>query len=391
MSKIAKRERVKQGKATKQSVEPIGADIVTEVAEEQVAHYYVGLDVGMKHTQVCIINDAGKVIREKEVSSKPAALEGLIRHYGLSNIERVVVESGNLSGWLYQELKRRGLPITCVDALQVSRFLSVKRNKTDVNDARGLAEIARHGLEFVSAVHVKSAGCYEIRGLISFVAGSSSSGSKNELMLRGMLKAYGAIIETTGDSDTFRSKVIDAMALIVDRDKIDLRPRFMPILDLIDDLRRRADRMEEDLRKLAEEQPICKRFMEIPGVGPIVALSFFTAIEDPRRFRRSEDVGAYLGLTPRVYQSGETDTKGGISHMGSVMTRTHLVNAANCILSGTKSFSSLKAWGMKLVKRVGYNKAKVAVARKLATLMFAMWRDNKSFYYSQEALQASLT
>lgn len=351
--------------------------------------FYVGLDVGQKQTQVCIVNEAGKVIREKAVSSKPAALEGLIRHYGLSNIERAVVESGNLSGWLYQELKRRGLPITCVDALQVSRFLSVKRNKTDVNDARGLAEIARHGLEFVSAVHVKSAGCYEVRGLLSIRGRMVKQRVENELMLRGMLKAYGCIIETTGDSSAFRSKAIDAMALIVDRDKIDLRPRFMPILDLIDDLRRRADRMEEDLRKIAEEQPVCKRFMEIPGVGPIIALSFFTAIEDPHRFHRSEDVAAYLGLTPRVYQSGEQDTKGGISHMGSVMTRTHLVQAANCILSSTKSFSSLKAWGMKLVKRVGYNKAKVAVARKLATLMFAMWRDNKPFYYSQEVLQAA--
>lgn len=384
---MSKNKAAKKNEGQKIGIEAVPVEEAS--GEEGTGRFYVGLDVGQKQTQVCIVNEVGKVIREKAVGSKPAALEGLIRHYGLSNIEHVVVESGNLSGWLYQELKRRGLPITCVDALQVSRFLSVKRNKTDVNDARGLAEIARHGLEFVSAVHVKSAGCYEIRGLISIRGRMVKQRVENELMLRGMLKAYGGIIETAGDSEAFRSKVIDAMVLIADRDKIDLRPRFMPILDLIDDLRRRADCMEDDLRKIAEAQPICKRFMEIPGVGPIVALSFFTAIEDPHRFRRSEDIGAYLGLTPRVYQSGEQDTKGRISHMGSIMTRTHLVNAANCILSSTKSFSSLKAWGMKLVKRVGYNKAKVAVARKLAMLMFAMWRDNKPFYYNQEALRAS--
>lgn len=388
MSKVARSKQAKQAASAKPvKTEPLPLPV--EAADEPVRRYYVGLDVAMKQTQVCIVDDAGKVVREKPVSSKPAALEGLIRHYGSSNIERIVVESGNLSGWLYQELKRRGLPITCVDALQVSRFLSVKRNKTDANDARGLAELARHGMDFVNAVHVKSASCYEIRGLISIRGRMVKQRVENELMLRGMLKAYGELIGTTGDSAAFRSKVIDAMVTIIDRDKIDLRPRFMPILDLIDDLRRRADRMEDELRAIAEAQPVCRRFMTIPGVGPIIALSFFTAIEDPSRFRRSEDVGAYLGLTPRVFQSGEQDTKGGISHMGSVMTRTHLVQAANCILSGTKSFSSLKAWGMKLVKRVGYNKAKVAVARKLATLMFAMWRDNKPFYYSQEALQAS--
>jgi transposase len=211
---------------------------------------------------------------------------------------------------------------------------------------------------------------------------------EHELMLRGMLKAYGGVIDVAGNSDAFRQKVVDAMATIADRDDIYLRPRFTPVLDLIDDLRHRADRMEDELRAIAEANPVTKRFMEIPGVGPIVALSFFTAIEDPRRFKRSEDVGAYLGLTPRVFQSGEYDGKGAISHMGSTMTRTHLVNAANSILSTSKSFSSLKVWGMKLVKKIGYNKAKVAVARKLATMMFAMWRDNKPFYFNQEALQA---
>lgn len=380
------------GKAAKQSRSPQTTEMSPNTAAEdsgRIVRYYVGLDVGMKRTQVCIVDDGGQVVREKAVSSKPNALESLIRHYGLSSIERVVVESGNLSGWLYQELKRRGLPIACVDALQVHRFLSIKRNKTDANDARGLAELARRGLDFISAVHVKSAACYEVRGLLSIRGRLVKQRVENELMLRGMLKAYGGIIETAGDSDAFRNAVVDAMLLIAKRDGIDLRPRFMPVLDLIDDLRRRANRMEDTLRAMAEAQPICKRFMDIPGVGPIVALSFFTAIEDPRRFRRSEDVGAYLGLTPRVFQSGETDTKGGISHMGSIMTRTHLVQAANCILSNTKSFSSLKVWGMKLVKRVGYNKAKVAVARKLAALMFAMWRDDKPFYYNQEVLRAS--
>ena len=355
-----------------------------------MARYYVGLDVAQKKTQVCILNEKGKLIREKLVSSKPAALEGVLRHYCASNIEQIGIESGNYSGWLYQELKKRGFPIVCLDAFQIHRFLSVRRNKTDVNDARGIAELVRRGMDWVNAVHVKSATCYEIRGLLAIRGRMVKQRTENIIMLRGILKAYGGIIEGGSDNiGSFRERVMDAAIEIHIRDQIDLRPRLVPVLDMIVRLDDSAKKIEDELAAMAKDNPVCRRFMEIPGVGPIIAMSFYTAIENPNRFRKSSDVAAYFGLTPRIYQSGETESSGQISKMGNQMTRMHLVLAANVILSGTKEWSSLKAWGTKLVKRVGYNKAKVAVARKLAMIMFSMWRDDKPWYYNQEALKAA--
>lgn len=379
---------MKQNKAIKTKKQ---APVTLPEETEQITQprYYVGLDVAVKKTQVCILDEKGKVVLERPINSRPKALAELLRHYCSSDIERIGMESGNWSGWLYQELKKMGFPVICLDALQTSRFLSVRRNKTDENDARGLAELVRHGLDWVNAAYVKSATCYEIRGLLTVRGHMVKQRVENEMVLRGILKAYGGIIETGGDTEAFREKVIDVLVDIVVRENIDLRPRLVPVLDLIDHLRFSADKIGEELRVMAESHPVCKQFMEIPGVGPIVALSFYTAIEDPKRFKRSEDVGAYLGLTPRIYQSGEHESSGQITKMGSHMTRTHLVQAANSILSSSKSWSSLKAWGVKMVKKNGYNKAKVAVARKLATIMFAMWRDNKPWYFNQEALQMS--
>ena len=357
-----------------------------------LSKYYVGLDVAQKKTQVCILDENGKIVREKLVNSRPKALEEVIRHYCASNVEQIGIESGNYSGWLYQELKKAGFPIVCLDALQIHRFLSVRRNKTDVNDARGIAELVRRGMDWVNAVHVKSAICYEIRGLLTIRNRMVKQRTDNILMLRGILKAYGGIIEGGSDNiDTFRQKVIDVAVDIHVRDQIDLRPRIRQVLDMIAKLDSSANKIEEELKAMAEASPVCQKFMTVPGVGAIIALSFYTAIEDPTRFRRSSDVAAYFGLTPRIYQSGESETSGSISKMGNQMTRSHLVLAANVILSSSREWSSLKVWGNKLVKRVGYNKAKVAVARKLAMILFAMWRDDKQWYYNQEALNAAKT
>lgn len=357
-------------------------------AKGALSKYYVGLDVAQKKTQVCILDENGKIVREKYVNSRPKALEEVIRHYCASNVEQIGIESGNYSGWLYQELKKAGFPIVCLDALQIHRFLSVRRNKTDVNDARGIAELVRRGMDWVNAVHVKSAICYEIRGLLTIRNRMVKQRTDNILMLRGILKAYGGIIEGGSDNiDTFRQKVIDVAVDIHVRDQIDLRPRIRPVLEMITKLDSSAQKIEEELKVMAEASPVCQKFMTVPGVGPIIALSFYTAIEDPARFRRSSDVAAYFGLTPRIYQSGESETSGSISKMGNQMTRSHLVLAANVILSSSREWSSLKVWGNKLVKRVGYNKAKVAVARKLAMILFAMWRDDKQWYYNQDALQ----
>lgn len=137
---------------------------------------------------------------------------------------------------------------------------------------------------------------------------------------------------------------------------------------------------------LARQNPVCRRFMKIPGVGAMAALSFFTAIEEPTRFRRADDVAAYLGLTPRIYQSGESLIRGSISMTGNRLTRAHLVNAATVLLAATKAFRSLKDWGLRLSKKIGFRKARIAVARKLAIIMFGLWRDGTHFQFKAETV-----
>jgi transposase len=142
------------------------------------------------------------------------------------------------------------------------------------------------------------------------------------------------------------------------------------------------DMITKQITRIAHEHPVCRHLMTAPGVGPIVALSFVTAIDTPHRFRKSEDVAAYLGLTPKKNQSGKTDKPSGISKFGNSMTRAHLVQAATILLYSSKKWSSLRAWGMKIAKRRGSHIARIAVARKLAVILHRMWITEQDFRWS---------
>ena len=374
-----KEKKVKLNKNQK----PAKSEGIFETGEK----YYVGLDVAVRKTQICILKEDGKVFLEKELKTHYAAIASYLRKHCRSNIEMIGLETGSMSGFLYHGLKKCNLPVVCLDALHVNRFLSVKRNKTDVNDARGIAELIRKGLDWLNVVYVKSAICYEIRSLLIVRNQLVKQRVQNEMTIRSVLRVYGGVINSGSKAkQAFREQAIDAMCEIYDRDNIDLKPRLLPVIELCNTLSAQADKIENELIQLAKNDHVCKRFMDIPGVGAIIALSFYTAIEDPTRFKKVEDVGAYFGLTPRIYQSGEKESTGGISHMGNRLTRTHLVQAANIILTHTHSWSSLKSWGVKLSKKIGYNKAQIAVARKLAIIMLSMWKDNTHFYHKQETL-----
>jgi transposase len=353
------------------------------------ARFWAGLDVGLKSTAVCVIDNDGKAVHQVAMKSDPTEIGRYLRKNFTSNIVRVGLETGGTSGYLATHLRRQGFQVTVLDALQVHRVLSLRRNKNDTNDARGIAEITRTGREYLTEVHVKSVACFEVRAQLIMRQRLVQQRLANEAMLRGLLRVYGGRVESGAKiPETFRARVLEQLALIQDRDGIDLRPRMVPILDLCARLHGDAQRIETDLEVLARDTPICRRFMEVPGVGPITALSFFTAIEEPERFRRADDVAAYLGLTPRVYQSGESLSHGSISKMGNRLTRTHLVNAATVLMSATKTFCSLKDWGLRLAKRIGFHKARIAVARKLAIILFSLWRDGTHFQFKADTLAA---
>jgi len=126
----------------------------------------------------------------------------------------------------------------------------------------------------------------------------------------------------------------------------------------------------------------------VPGVGPGTALTFISAIDDPARFRRSRSVGAYIGLTPRRYASGEIDRTGRISKCGDAMLRSYLFEAAGVLLTRVPKWCALKAWGVRLAKRIGFKKAKIAVARKLAVIMHRMWCDGTNLKWTTKESRA---
>lgn len=349
---------------------------------------YVRLDVATRNTQCCMINLNGHIVRESKVSTHPVAICDWMRKYGASNINQVVLETGCMSSWLHRHLRADGFPVTVLSALQVHRILSSHPNKTDLKDVCGLAELARKGLDWLTAVHVKSAACQDMRSILTIRHQLVKQRVQNETVLRAILRQNGEVIENSGRTDIFEDQAKAAIRFIQDKERVNLTPRLMPVLDTSRDLRVRITLLDEELERLAKGNPICQRFLNIPGVGSVVALSFYTAIEDPQRFRQVDDVAAYLGLTPRLYQSGEKKIDGCISLWGNRMTRTHLVQAANVILSHTKEWSSLKSWGVRLAKKIGYNKAKIAVARKLAVIMLAMWRDDLPFCSREEVYRS---
>ena len=146
--------------------------------------------------------------------------------------------------------------------------------------------------------------------------------------------------------------------------------------------------LDRKLLSLTRGHQDSRRLMTVPGIGPITALAFCAAIDDPARFRRSRSVGAYFGLTPRRHASGEVDWSGRISKCGDTMVRSYLFEAAGVLLTRVPQWCALKAWGLRLVKRIGFKKAKVAVARKLAVILHRMWRDGTDFIWSTKEAAA---
>jgi len=344
--------------------------------------YYIGLDVSQKQTAICVVDGAGKVFVEGCALSRPLDIAGWITNrVDACEVAKVGLEAGNMSSWIYTGLVKAGLPAMCLEAFQAHRFISTQRNKTDKNDARGLAQLVRMGEDFLKLVTVRSQASQEARALLSMREHLVSQKASLENHICGILKPFGLMVPR-GDvcAETFRDRVLEALCLAEDRG-VHIQAIVMPSLDVYRSSREQLSLLTSQVEKLAKHDPTCKRLMTVPGVGPVVALSFATAVDYPERFKKSADVGAYFGLTPRQYQSGETDRMVGISKRGDPMVRQHLVTAATVLLMSTKKWCPLKAWGVKLAKKHGISKARVAVARKLAILMHRMWINKQDFQW----------
>ncbi|MDR6306254.1 transposase [Nitrobacter vulgaris] len=335
---------------------------------------YVGLDVSQKETSVCVINEAGQIVFEGKTKSDPNALAELLRKRA-PYTERVGFETGAMSSWLWHELRRVDLPVVCIDARHAHAALSVRMNKSDQNDARGLAELVRIG--WYREVRVKSEESQKIRAILVARSRLVSIRRDIENQVRSMIKEYGLVFPRA-IALPFRKKVSELLG-----GEHQLSAVIEPLLAIHEQVCQQQGKLDNQVRQLARSDEISRRLMTVPGVGVVTALTFRHTIDDPSRFRSASTVGAYLGLTPRRHQSGDIDTNGKISRWGDRLLRTYLFEAATVLLYRTKKWCSLKAWGMKLAKRVGMKKAKVAVARKIAVILHCIWVDGTSFEWGQ--------
>lgn len=339
---------------------------------------YVGLDVSLKTTSICVVGADGAVVWEGKAESEPVPLTKALTRWR-DNIALVGIEACPLSEWLYGALVECGLNTVCIETRHAQRFLSSRPNKTDRSDARGIAEMMRLG--HYRSVHVKSKASQLLRTTLIARRRFVGHMLAIEGTIRGLLKVHGLKIGLVHRA-AFASRV---EALLVDAPV--LRVAIEPLLEARNVMRKQKALLDRRLSQMARKDDVCKRLMTVSGVGPIVSLCFMATIDDPTRFKDSKAVAAHLGLTPRVYQSGEIDRSGHISKCGDKLTRYALYEAANSHLRISKKWSSLRAWGVKLAKRVGAKKACVAVARKLAIIMHRMWIDGTDFRFGKPAAE----
>jgi transposase len=343
--------------------------------------YYVGLDVSLAETSVCVLDQAGQIAREARVKSDPECLAEFLRGLELP-IRLVGMETGQLSNWLYHGLRDAGVPIVCVESHHMSTALKAQRVKTDQNDARGIAHMMRMG--WYKEVHVKSAENSRYRILLNnrrWLLGRKIDLSNQ---IRGHLKIFGYRMGRVHWRHNFEKRVIELLA-----DDAELLAIFRPMLRARAMITREVADIEKVIRRIVRCNPVCRRLMSIPGVGPMNALAFVSAIDNPHVFRRSRDVGAFFGLTPRKYASGEIDRSGRITKAGDGLVRTYLYEAANAIMTRTRRPCALRTWALDLVKRSSERKARVALARRLAVVMHRIWIDGTTFTWPRGPEEAT--
>jgi transposase len=338
--------------------------------EKRSMDHFAGLDVSVKETSVCIVDDTGRIVREVKVASEPEALLTALKNPSY-HFKRIGLEAGPLSQWLFSALAEAELPVVCVETRHMQAVLKAQINKTDRNDARGIAQMMRVGL--YRPVHVMLTH----RKLLQ----SKAIAIENDL--RGTLRNFGLKVGIAGKTK-FEARIKELVENLPD-----LAELVEPMLVVRRTLREQIVILHRRLLAIVRDDEVCRRLMTTPGVGPVVALTYRATVDVPARFRKSKSVGAVFGLTCSKYQSGEIDWSGRISRCGDEMMRTMLYEAAQVMLTRTNKWSWLKAWAMQIARRRGMKKAIVALARRLAVILHRIWVDGTEFRWTREQAVAA--
>lgn len=300
--------------------------------------HYAGLDVSVKETSVCIVDETGEVCRERKLVSHPDDLVELLRDPRW-HLERIGLEAGPLSQWLYEGLAKAGLPVICIETRHTKSFLKAQQpNKSDRNDARGIAQMMR--VHLFKAVHVKTLASQKRRVLLTARKLLQEKAIAIENNIRGLLRNFGLKVGMVG-SGKYEERIRELLEGFSD-----LAEFIEPLLAARKKLREEFATLDRKVRVEVRNDLVCQRLMTVPGVGPIVSMAYMATIDISARFKTSRAVGAVIGLTPLLNQSGESKRIGRITLCGDSMLRTLLYEAAQTLLTRVTKWSWLKAWAM---------------------------------------------
>lgn len=328
----------------------------------------IGIDLGDVYSQLCVLDGEGEVIEESKLKTADAAFRA---RFAAMEPGLAVMEAGTHSPWVSRLLKELGHECLVANPASLHRK---GRKKSDRIDAEKLARWARSDPEMLDAIEHAGAEVQADMALVHSRRSLVEARTKLINRARGLVKSYGSRLPRC-DADYFAERVRASVPR-------ELEQAVSPLLEIIASLTRQVKALDQQITLLAETKYgwATAPMQQIKGVGPVTALSFALTIRDPGRFRKSRQAGAYLGLTPRQDQSGETDHEHSISKVGNVYLRKLLVQSAHYILERGPD-SDLKRWGLR--KAEGGKKAKkravVAVARKLAVLLHHLWASGEDY------------
>jgi transposase len=338
--------------------------------------HYAGIDVSLECSSVCVVDASGKIVREMKIASEPEALIGCFGSLGFE-VVRIGLEAGPLSQWLYAAMKEAGLAVELLETRHVRDAFKAMPVKSDRNDARNIAQLMRLG--WFRPVHCKSLAAQETRAMLTARTLVQSKLHDVESSVRGILRGFGLKVGRT-TSTRFAGRIKE---LVAGHPSLEVIAEALLAVHAV--LLHEFKGFEKRVRTTARHDARAQLLMTTTGVGAVISLTFASAIDDPARFKSSKQVGAHFGMTPKKYQSGETDVTGRISKIGDKSVRTALYQAAHIILTKPVKGSVLKSWALRLARRVGMKKAKVALARKLAVIMHRMLVEGKPFNFAAGA------
>lgn len=330
---------------------------------------FAGLDVADKTTAICVMAAGGEIMLEASANTEVGAIGDILKPYRRV-LGGVALESGNKGMWLAREMLRKKWPIICLDARHTQKALSAAGNKTDKNDARGIAEVLSRGVYRTAHLHTSIARAG--RAILRQRAALVRKRGDLERLVRGVLKYEGARLVRKGTEFAF----VSARGQRLDSN---LQAALLQTLKTTAAIQAGEKQLDLLVRRLSEADPVCRRLMTVPGVGHITAFAFRMAVDDPSRFSSSRDVAAYFGLTPRTVQSGETSSTLGITRLGDREVRSLLYQAGGSVIVRCKTPWRVRTWAVALAERRGHKVAAVACARRLAVIMHRMWVTGRDF------------